>query len=142
MPNSSIVETKILHLSTKSSSGTILNNDTNYKSQIRFNIPDAIVRDESIDFIQFSVPYAIIPNSFYTINDSNNLLVVRIYSTPPSTTYATYRYTFSNGNYNASTFMSTFLSTLPNTMGITINQNNNNFTITHINNKFTIMNKN
>ena len=51
LPNNSIVETKILHLSTKSASGTILNSNPAYKSQIRFKIPDAIVRDDSIDFI-------------------------------------------------------------------------------------------
>lgn len=131
LPNNSIVETKTFHLSTKSSAGTILNTDSAYKSQIRFNIPDAIVRDESVDYIQFSVPYAIIPNSFYTVNASNNLLVVRIYSTPPYSTYATYRYTFPNGNYNASTFMTTFASIVSNTLSISLNQNNNNFTVTH-----------
>jgi len=130
-PNSSIIETKILHLSTKSSAGTILNTDPGYKSLIRFNIPDAIVRDESIDFIQFSVPYAVIPNSFYTINDSNNLLIVRIYSLPGYATYATYKYTFPIGNYNATTFMTTFSTVLSNSLNITLNSTNNNFTLTH-----------
>lgn len=127
-PNTSIIETRILHLSTKSSAGIILNANPNYKSQIQFTIPDAIVRDESIDFIQFSVPYAVIPNSFYTINESNNTLVVRIYALPP--TYATYSYQFPLGNYNASTFMTKFNSMLS-PMTITLNSNNNTFTITH-----------
>lgn len=131
MPNNSIVETKTFHLSTKSSAGTILNENPNYKSKIRFNIPDAIVRDETIDFIQFSIPYAVIPNSFYTINESNNLLVIRIYSTPPTSTYATYKYTFPVGNYNATTFMNTFNNVVGLPFSISLNSNNNNFTITH-----------
>ena len=44
-----IVDTKQFHLSTRGDAGDVLNGD--YKSQIRFNIPDAIVIDDSIDYI-------------------------------------------------------------------------------------------
>ena len=61
-PENQIVDTKQFHLSTRGDAGTVINGD--YKSQILFNIPDAIVIDDSIDYIHFSVPYAVIPNSF------------------------------------------------------------------------------
>ena len=71
-----IKETKQIHLSTTSGAGKILNADVNYKSQIEFNIPNLIRKEDNIEYIMFSVPYAIIPVSFYTINDTNNSLVV------------------------------------------------------------------
>jgi hypothetical protein len=73
-----IVDTKQFHLSTRGDAGQVLNGD--FKSQIVFTIPDAIVADDSIDFIYFSIPYAVIPNSFYVINETNNLLYVLQYS--------------------------------------------------------------
>jgi hypothetical protein len=100
-----IKETKQVHLSTTSGAGRIINKDTNYKSQIEFNIPNLIKKDENIEYIMFSVPYAIIPVSFYTINDTNNTLVYTI--TVPT---ATATITFPSGNYNANQFISAFAS--------------------------------
>lgn len=132
VPNNSIIETKILHLSTKSSAGTILNENPDYKSKILFTIPDAIVKDESIDYIQFSIPYCVIPNSFYTINDTNNLLVVRINST-------TYKYTFPYGNYNANTFMTKFKSLVLSGLSINLDITNNVFTLSHSTEEFELL---
>jgi len=101
-----IKETKQVHLSTTSGAGRIINKDTNYKSQIEFNIPNLIKKDDDIEYIMFSVPYAIIPVSFYTINDTNNTLVYTI--TVPTATNATI--TFPSGNYNANQFISAFAS--------------------------------
>ena len=67
-----ILDTKKYNLSTRGSGGNILNEERDYKSSIEYNIPDMIVRDESIEYIQFSIPYAVIPVSFYTINQNNN----------------------------------------------------------------------
>lgn len=137
LPNESIVETKLFHLSTKSTSGRILNDDPAFKSAILFNIPDCIVRDESIDYIQFSIPYAVIPNSFYNINESNNLLVTRVYSLPP--TYGTYKFEFPLGNYNANSFMTEFKKQLDYFgFSISFNATINKFTITHSTSEFAL----
>jgi hypothetical protein len=55
-PENQIVDTKQFHLSTRGDAGTVLNGD--YKSQIVFSIPDAIVVDDSIDYIHFSIPFS------------------------------------------------------------------------------------
>jgi len=118
-----IVDTKQFHLSTRGDAGNVLNGD--YKSQIVFSIPDAIVADDSIDFIYFSIPYAVIPNSFYVINETNNLLYVLQSS-------VTTLYTFPYGNYTTQSFITTFKTLLPQPQfNITLGQNSNKFTITH-----------
>ena len=118
-----IVDTKQFHLSTRGDAGDVLNGD--YKSQIVFSIPDAIVADDSIDFIYFSIPYAVIPNSFYVVNETNNLLYVLQSS-------VTTLYTFPYGNYTTQSFITTFKSLLPQPQfNITLGQNSNKFTITH-----------
>lgn len=130
-PSSHLVQdTKQLHLSTRGDAGTVLNG--NMKSQILFSIPDAIVIDDSIEYIQFSIPYAVVPNSFYIINMTNCRLDVEQSSITTS-------YMFPMGNYNASTFITQFKALLPTTFNITLGQNNNQFTITHTTTAFTIL---
>jgi hypothetical protein len=130
-PSSHLVQdTKELHLSTRGDAGTVLNG--NMKSQILFSIPDAIVVDDSIEYIQFSIPYAVVPNSFYVINMTNCRL--DILQSSVTTTYM-----FPMGNYNASTFITQFKTLLPTQFGITLGQNNNQFTITHTTTDFTIL---
>jgi hypothetical protein len=101
-----IKETKQVHLSTTSGAGRIINQDTNFKSQIEFNIPNLIRKEDDIEYIMFSVPYAVIPVSFYTINETNNKLVYNI--TNPTANNATI--TFPSGNYNANQFITAFLA--------------------------------
>jgi len=125
-----IVDVKQFHLSTRGDAGTVLNGD--FKSQITFSIPDAIVTDESIDFIYFSIPYAVIPNSFYIINETNNLLYVLQSS-------VTTLYTFPYGNYTCQTFMTTFRALLPNQFGISMGINSNVFVITHTTTTFSFL---
>jgi len=125
-----IVDTKQFHLSTRGDAGDVLNGD--YKSQIVFSIPDAVVADDSIDFIYFSIPYVVIPNSFYIINETNNLLYVLQSS-------ITTTYTFPYGNYTSQSFMAQFRLLLPIQFGITLGQNSNQFTITHTTTAFTIL---
>jgi hypothetical protein len=117
-----IVDTKQFHLSTRGDAGDVLNGD--YKSQIRFSIPNAIVIDDSIDFIHFSIPYAVIPNSFYVINETNCMLYVLQSS-------VTTTYMFPMGNYTSQTFITAFKALLPAAFNITLGQNSNQFTITH-----------
>jgi hypothetical protein len=121
-PENQIVDSKQFHLSTRGDAGTVLNGD--YKSQILFSIPDAIVVDDSIDYIHFSIPYVVIPNSFYIINETN----CHLYVLQSGLTTA---YMFPMGNYTAQSFMIQFRALLPTTFNISLGQNNNQFTITH-----------
>ena len=125
-----IVDVKQFHLSTRGDAGTVLNGD--FKSQITFSIPDAIVTDDSIDFIYFSIPYAVIPNSFYVINETNNLLYVLQSS-------VTTVYTFPYGNYTCQTFMSTFRTLLGSLFNISMGVNSNVFVITHTTTTFSFL---
>ena len=125
-----IVDTKQFHLSTRGDAGDVLNGD--YKSQIVFSIPDAIVADDSIDFIYFSIPYVVIPNSFYIINETNNIL--QILQSSITTTY-----TFPLGNYTSQSFMAQFRLLVPIAFSISLGQNSNQFTITHTTTAFTIL---
>lgn len=120
--NETIQDTKLLQLSTRASAGILLNG--NKRSLIQYDIPAFLVADDSIDYIQFNVSSAVIPVSFYNINDNNNRLVVIENSITSS-------YVFPNGNYNASLFISTFKTLLPSRWGITLNSLTSIFTITN-----------
>lgn len=121
-----ILETKLYNLSTRGSGGNILNEDRNYKSNIEYNIPDMIVRDENIEYIQFSIPYAVIPVSFYTINENNNKL--NISGTENGVEYFS-SYTFPQGNYTASTFIKEFSNQLGSNWYLILNTFDSIFTI-------------
>jgi len=124
MDNSNlVVETKLYNLSTRGTGCKILNSNTDYKSRCEYFIPNMIVRDENVEFIQFSIPTAIIPVSFFVINENNNQLKVLISG-------ITTTYTFPVGNYNANTFISQFSITLGAYFVLALNSTNNIFTIT------------
>jgi hypothetical protein len=125
----SIVDVKQFHLSTRGDSGNVLNGD--YKSQIIFSLPDAIVVDDSIDYIYFSVPYVVVPNSFYIINYTNNKLYVL-------QSAVTTLYQFPVGNYTSQSFMAAFKTLLPTQFAITLGINSNLFTITHTTTTFSL----
>jgi hypothetical protein len=120
--NETIQDTKLLQLSTRASAGILLNG--NKRSLIQYDIPAFLVVDDSIDYIQFNISSAVIPVSFYNINDNNNRLVVIENGITSS-------YVFPNGNYNASLFISTFKTLLPSRWGITLNSLTSIFTITN-----------
>ena len=126
-----IIDTKIIHLSSRGDSGNILNGD--YKSVIQYNIPDAITNDDTIDYIHWSIPFCIIPNSFYIINETNNKLVITINS-------ITTDYYFEYGNYSANLFIKQFNLIIPNTFIITLDSLNSKFTITNTTYDFIIQN--
>jgi len=125
----SIIDIKQYHLSTRGDAGNVLNGD--YKSQIVFSLPDAIVVDDSIDYIYFSVPYVVIPNSFYVINYTNNKLYVL-------QSAVTTLYEFPVGNYTSQTFMTVFKTLLGANFNITLGVNSNVFTITHTTTTFSL----
>ena len=127
--NNLIKESKQLHLSTQSSSGTLKNGEK--RSCIEYYVPNFIQHDDSIEYIQYSVQSAIIPVSFYTINDNHNSLVVTVSS-------VTTTYTFPNGNYNATLFITQFKTLLGATFNITLDSATSKFTITNTTNNFTL----
>lgn len=109
-----ILDSKIYHLSSRSSACKVLNTDPNYKSIIQFDIPNLLDKDESIAYVEFSIPYAVIPVSFYQINETNNTLEIVENS-------ITTKYIFPYGNYNAEYFMQQFRKILPPRFSITLN---------------------
>ena len=71
------------------------------------------------------------PNSFYQINYTNNVLKFTMNS-------IVYNIQVPYGNYNANTFITQLLSQLPIGFSMTINTNNNIFTLTHSTYNFVI----
>lgn len=118
-----IRDTKILNLSTQSSSGYLLNGD--YKSKAYYELKNFIdyENDDSVEYISVSMPYVVLCNSNYIINETNNTLNIL----PQSANLQTY--TFPQGNYTATSFMATWKTLIPSNYVITFNQLTNKFTI-------------
>ena len=128
--NSNLIkESKQLHLSTQSDAGRLINGEK--RSCIEYYVPNFIIHDDSVEYIQYSVQSAIIPVSFYTINDNHNTLVITKNS-------ITNTYVFPNGNYNATLFITAFLALVGDNYGITLDSATSKFTITHTTNNFTL----
>jgi hypothetical protein len=127
-----MVETKMLYLSTKSSQCTQLNGDL--KSHVSFDIKSFLdyQDDDTVQTATLSMPYAILCNSNYQINYTNNRLDILESATNVS-------YSFPFGNYAADSFMKTFKTLLPNTYDITLDQISGKFTITNTSFPFTLL---
>lgn len=128
----SLVETKVLYLSTKSSSGILLNGQK--KSYSQFNIGNYIdfENDYTIDYVTISVPYAIITNSNYNINSTNDRLDVYYDS-------SYFSWYFTHGNYTYQSFMTAFKTLGGVNFNITFNSLTNKFTITNTTYTFSIL---
>lgn len=126
-----IVETKILYLSTKSSSGTLLNGDM--KSHILYDLRSYLNydSDNTVQKITVSMPYALLVNSNYIINQNNSRLSILVGTT-------TTDYDFPYGNYNVSSFINLFTQTV---VGFTISINavTNKFSISNSTSPFTLL---
>ena len=116
-----VVDSRVYNLSTSSTSCTLLNGS--WHSQCEYIIPNMIERDETIEYVLFSVPDAIIPVSMYNVNNNNNILVVLIGG-------SSYTYTFPYGNYNSSSFISQFNTLLGTGWSLTLNPMTHTFTMT------------
>jgi hypothetical protein len=133
--NETIKDSKLIHLSTQGSSGIILNGD--YKSYARYDLRNSIdfENDDTIQYITVSMPYAVITNSNYIINETNNKLNILLNSTPIT-------YTFHYGNYSASTFITHFISMVGNDWILTIDSVTNKFSLTHKHSPFILLESN
>lgn len=120
-----IRDTKILNLSTQSSSGYLLNGD--YKSKVYYELKNYIdyENDPTISYISVSMPYVVLCNSNYIITDTNNTLTI----TTDVGILGTY--TFPQGNYTAQTFIVVWKSLVPSAFTLSLNTNTNKFTITY-----------
>lgn len=126
-----VIETKMLYLSTKSSSGTLLNGDM--KSHVVYDLRSYINfdGDRSVKKITVSMPYALLVNSNYIINQNNSRLSILVGASQTN-------YDFPYGNYGASSFMTVF-SSIVSGYSISLDQVTNKFTISHPTNAFTIL---
>ena len=132
--SSLILDSRTYHLSSRSSAGKILNSDPNFKSIVQFDIPDLLNQDDSIAYVEFSIPYVVIPVSFYQVNETNNMLEV-------TENGVTRKYYFPLGNYNAEYFMQQFRKVLPARFSISLDLVSSTFTVvnTTYNFSFTVM---
>lgn len=103
-------KTRIFNISSKNTS---LNDS--FKSKLSISLPDLSFH-EKIENIYFSVQHAEIPNSFYVVNYTNNVIVINSIS-----------YTIPVGNYNANTLITALILLLP-TYTITYNSITNRYT--------------
>ena len=103
-------KTRIFNISSKNTS---LNDS--FKSKLSISLPDLSFH-EKIENIYFSVQHAEIPNSFYVVNYTNNIIVINSIS-----------YTIPVGNYNSNTLITALILLLP-TYTITYNSITNRYT--------------
>ena len=96
-------KTRLFNISSKNTS---LNDS--FKSKLSISLPDLSFH-EKIENIYFSIQHAEIPNSFYVVNYTNNIIIINSIS-----------YTICVGNYNANTLITAIKLLLP-TYTITYN---------------------
>lgn len=118
-------DTKVLNLSTQSSSGYLMNGD--YKSKVYYELKNYIdyENDPTIEYISVSMPYVVLCNSNYIIDSTNNRLVI----TTNVDVFGTFD--FPAGNYTATSFMVAWKTIVGSTFTIALNQTTNKFTITY-----------
>jgi len=127
-----IKDSKVLHISTQTTSSILLNGS--YKSKAEYDVRGYLnfEDDDSIEYITVQLPYAVMCNSNYIVNEYNNTLVITLGMT-------TSTYTLPFGNYTASTFITMLKTFLPVVAGwtITLNSTTNAFTFANSSSNFT-----
>jgi hypothetical protein len=109
-------DTYIVHLSTRSQSGKVMNISSNDKSDMLFTVPALIdMTNENILYAEYSIDYALIPISFYNINSSNNTFSIQLYANSPYIAVAKTLYTIPVGNYSALSLITWFNATFAET---------------------------
>lgn len=119
-----IKDTIVLHLNSQTSSAILLNGD--YKSKLQYDLRSYLdlENDDSIEYVTCSLPYCVMTNSNYIVNEYNNKMTIKINST-------NYHYTLAVGNYTKTSWV-TYMNTRIDTTLFTISSNSttNKFTIT------------
>ena len=101
-----LTDSKQYYLSSTSKIGTKMN--TTYNSKINFQIPRFIIKRPNILYNTLKVIHAEIPYSFYIINSTNNILILK-----NNTTSVFSYFTVPEGNYNAFTLLTVLNSFHP-----------------------------
>ena len=132
------VETKILYLSTRNSSGQVLNGDA--KSWVRYNLRSYLnfEDDPNVQYVSISIPYATMVNSNYIVNSYNNVLYYSL-----SINYAVvYSLTIPPGNYDVNSMMNFLKSTysfVENGFNLSFNNTTLKYTFTNSNYDFRLL---
>lgn len=95
------VETKLVYLSMRNTSGRVLNGDA--KSHAVFDLRSYLnfEDDPNVLYVSISLPYATLVNANYIVNQYNNTLIIVRSGVP-------YTYTFPYGNYSVDSFIPQF----------------------------------
>lgn len=103
-----IRDTRTIHLSTERTASQLQNDS--WKSNAKYDLGAYVdfMNDDTVSYITASVPYVVIPNSTYIVNENNNRLDISYNGTTTS-------YSFPLGNYNTNTFITQFYQLLPST---------------------------
>ena len=106
-----IKDTLVLHLNSQGSSAIVLNGD--YKSRLFYDLKNYLdfENDDSIEYVTCSMPYAIITNSNYIVNEYNNQLTFLVNT-------AGYSFIIPAGNYTKSSWITYWQTTLNAALGV------------------------
>lgn len=119
-----IKDTKVLHLSTQTTSCILLNGSM--KSKAAYDVRGYLdfENDDTIEYVTLQMPYVVMSNSNYIVNQYNNTLAI----TAGGNNYV---YTLTQGNYTAQTFTTLLLSLLPAGFTLAYSLTTNKFTFTY-----------
>jgi hypothetical protein len=119
-----IKDTKVLHLSTQTTSCILLNGSM--KSKAAYDVRGYLnfENDDSIEYVTVQMPYVVMSNSNYIVNQYNNIL--RIYVNDEFF----YVYNLTLGNYTVATFRALLLSVMPLGFAISYDLTTNRYTFT------------
>ena len=107
-------KTKIFNIS--SSNAT----NGSFKSSVLISLPDLSFHFEEIKKVSFCVEHCEVPNSFYIINYTNNILILN-----------SIQYTIQVGNYNVRTFIDYLKTLIPSSFTISYSAISNKLTFTN-----------
>lgn len=98
-----------------------------FKSKVNVTLPDLTFHLDNIQNTYISINHCEVPNSFYVINYTNDVIVIN-----------SIVYTLPRGNYNVNTFIAQLLLLIPAGFGITYSSITTKFTFTNTTTDFTI----
>ena len=124
-----VKDTKVLNLSTQTTSCILLNGSKKSKAQYDVRGYLDYMNDDSIEYITVSMPYAVIANSNYILNSNNSTLAFTV----GALSYLIQIQAAQYGNYTASTFL-TLMNSLMGFYGLsaTMNTITNTFTFSSL----------
>jgi hypothetical protein len=111
-----MIKTKIRMFNISSSNAV----NGSFKSVVNVSLPDLAFHHEHINNVYLMVDHCEVPNSFYIVNYTNDILVIDNIS-----------YSIPVGNYNAYSLITVLQAVLPNGFLITYNTINNKYTFSY-----------